>query len=169
MKLKIIIFLFLGFLLSCSSQNSEIPKRLYLSVMEELTPEFKQKIVNSISELNQSAGYEVVSLSDRSSDQNWKPLIIYKTYSNEIFAHAEYRDYRCLIKIDETQPSSQNDLDLKYILLHEIGHCYGFSHSNDEISVMYPAYSGTINGTELLKNNTIQKINDFLSQIKMIL
>lgn len=163
--IKNFLILFLFLVVSCSNETNIQPKKLYLNMIQDLSPTFQQRIINSINLLNQEAGYELVSL----SPNDGKPLIIYKYYSNNLFAHAEYRDYRCLIKIDETQPVMNNDLDLKYILLHEIGHCYGFIHTELKSNVMYPYYSGTTTSSEEDKNNIIFIMTDFLNEIRSIL
>ena len=64
--------------------------------------------------------------------------------STDTLAHTQYLDYRCLIEIDETSTiTNSSPTDLEYVILHELGHCYGLDHSSDPTSVMYPTYVGT--------------------------
>lgn len=168
-KLIIIFSLFLaGASISGCNQNiSKPPKTLYLSSMDEVSPEFQQKIYEAIAALNQEAGVEIVSLSTNVG----KPLNFLKKGNDTTFAHAQYLDYRCLIQIDELNQlinnNSAEQLDLKYVLLHEIGHCYGHPHVDDSSHLMYEDYPGTPGMNVVQINNVRTRINNFLQEIKL--
>lgn len=144
------------------------PVKLYLQYMDEISPAFQEKIVNTINVLNTQAGTEIVSLFNNGN----KPLVVLNIRSNTVFAHTEYLDYQCLIKIDESNNIVNNqsfdNTDLKYIFLHEIGHCYGYEHTSNPNHIMYPTYLGTINMDPLQIEQTLTKINNFLQELVMI-
>lgn len=162
-KAYIIILLFLT-LVSCQKARSP-GKKLYLQYMDEISPNFQNKIISAISALNNQAGYEIISLSEKTG----RPLVILNMVSDSIFAHARYLDYQCLIQIDESNQiinnSSPTQIDLKFILLHEIGHCYGFKHTNDSSNIMFPDYTGTqvMNQTQI--NQVLSEIQSFFQEL----
>lgn len=157
MKL-LLILLFLS-IIGCSGSKPDL--KLYLSFQEGFSQEYQDRIRLTLNQINIEAGKEIVSLNSTEG----RPLVFYRLMTNELFAHAEYRDYRCLIQIVETQSTTQSDFDLKYVVLHELGHCYGYVHSNDMASVMYPYYSGTATANDSEKNYIQQKMNSFYLQI----
>lgn len=156
----------LSSIIGCAGPSTA-PKLLYLQYLDEVSPDFQSKITYAINQINTRAGYEIVSLTP--SDQR-RPLTILKMSSTHLFAHAEYLDYRCLIQIDDSNQisnsSSNNYLDLQYILLHELGHCYGFEHVSDQSKVMYPDYSGSagLNATGI--NAIVSKMTSFMAEIR---
>jgi len=166
---KLLVSIIFITILGCAGPSTA-PKALYLQYLGEVSPDFQSKITYAIGELNKKAGYELVSLTEK---ENRRPLVFLKVSSSEMFAHAEYLDYRCLIQIDDSNTisnnSSNNYLDLQYILLHEIGHCYGFQHVSDTTNVMYPDYTGTqvMNASQI--SALISKMSSFLAQVSQSL
>lgn len=165
LKLIFLLFLTLPIITSCQKADNP-PVQLYLSFMDEITPAFQDKIIFAIQEINQEAGKEIVSLTKL---KRGKPLTILATRSNTLFAHAQYLDYHCKIEIDDSNPVVDNNdpdqVDLKYILLHEIGHCYGYKHSQSNSHIMYPDYLGTWSQGGN-KANAESKISNFLNELK---
>jgi len=152
-------------LASCQRTANPPPRLLYLQYMSEVSPAFQNKIVNAISALNAQAGREIVALSDNGG----KPLVVLNMQSSTVFAHTQYLDYECLLQIDESNNIINNvstdQTDLKYVILHELGHCYGYSHTTDPTNVMYPDYIGTayMSGTQVA--DTQDRISRFLGQL----
>lgn len=163
---KFLIFVIFSALIGCAGP-SPAPKLLYLQYIDEVSPEFQSKILLAINQINSKAGFDIVSITPSS---NRRPLAVLKMSSSSLFAHAEYLDYRCLIQIDDSNSisnnSSNNYLDLQYILLHEIGHCYGFQHVDDSNNVMYPDFSGSssLNAGQL--TNFVSKMTSFMAEIR---
>lgn len=174
--IKTIFSLFLALLLtSCQPEGKAPPVKLYLSFVDEVSEDFEEKIIFAINELNTEAGYDVVSLTPLSDG---KPLSILRSTKGSVFAHAQYLDYNCKIEIDDTNATANNQdpeqIDLKYILLHEIGHCYGFKHTTDSSSVMYEDYVGVYgcSGSPIYCSTVTQsvknKIQNFLDTLKTV-
>ena len=156
MKSKIILLLclFIGFLSnSCAKNNQAYSSKLYIDYVGDLSPNFQNKLVTAVNKINQDAGGELISLSKKST--HLKPLVFANVQSPEIFAHTQTLEYRCFISIDESNTiTNSNDpdvIDLRVVLLHEIGHCYNLEHTANTKDIMYAYYSGTpyMNSTEI--------------------
>jgi len=49
----------------------------------------------------------------------------------------------CYYDEDETWTIAGTGIDLRFVSLHEFGHCLGMGHSDDPTAVMFPFYSGS--------------------------
>ena len=160
----ILSLFFIATLTSCARAKTP-PRLLYLQYMSEVSPDFQTKVTNAISAINAQAGYEVVALSNNGG----KPLVVLNMQSSTIFAHTQYMDYECLIQIDQTNPiinnNSTDQTDLKYVFLHELGHCYGYAHTTDSSNIMYPDYPGTPYMSVAEINAAKQRITNFMAQL----
>lgn len=163
--LSITVLLFFAALITSCQNAKQPPRLLYLQYMGEISPSFQTKIVNAVNSLNASAGNTIIALSDNGG----KPLVILNMKSSTIFAHAQYLDYECLIEVDESNTTINNQsvdqIDLKYVLLHEVGHCYGYAHSTDPNNLMYADYIGTQYMSANQVNATLDRISRFLTQL----
>lgn len=135
---------------SCAKKNQAYNSRLYLENMESFSPEFQAKIVLAIQKINQEAGGVLISLSQ--NEQNERPLVIINGNLESPLAHAENLEYRCLLNINQENTqinnSDPNVINLKYVMLHEIGHCYDLNHDNSSpYNIMNALYAGTENLT----------------------
>lgn len=143
--MRSLVFLLSIFLFTtgCQPKSSEV-KPLYLAGVEELSPGFQEKIVDAIKMINQEAPREIISLQQK---PGYRPLIILQMGPVDLYAHATYHDHHCRIEIDENNTVVNNNdpdlLDLRYVILHETGHCYGYGHSKDATHVMYETYLGS--------------------------
>jgi len=150
MKLKITFLLSLiSFVIlssfGCAKNEQAFNSKLYVDYVGELTPQFQAKIALAITKINTDAGGELISFTK--NDTHLRPLVFSNLSSTDIFAHTQPLDYRCLISIDETNfIVNSNDpdvIDLRVVLLHEIGHCYNLNHSSNSSDIMYASYPGT--------------------------
>lgn len=145
------IFLFLS-VASCG----KAPRKLYFRDIEGLPSELTQSLSEMVGDLNQSAGKEIISTS-----RGTKPITIRLTDgaaldATSTLAHARYMEYHCLIEVRddieevirrEINPGSPSSVSqaqaiegMKYILMHELGHCFGFTHTNEANSLMNASY-----------------------------
>lgn len=129
----------------CAKEDQPFNSRLYIDNMDDLDPQFQSRVLESVQKINQDAGGELIALSK--SSENLKPLVFQNISSGTIFAHAQPLEYRCLVSIDQSNPVVNNSdplvVDLRMVLLHEIGHCYNLGHEVDAHSIMFPSYEGT--------------------------
>jgi hypothetical protein len=177
-KVKIMIVLFLSVLTlsSCQQKAQSPPVQLYLSFIDEMPQAYVDKLLAAINAINTEAGVEIVALRPIS---NGKPLSIMSMRRDSIFAHAQYLDYFCKIEVDESKSTTNNSdpeqLDIKYILLHEIGHCYGYQHTTDSTNIMFPDYVGYYPCSSspaqcaVTLQVTKNKISSFLQELKLLL
>lgn len=145
--------LILVFLNGCSNP----PRRLYFRDLN-LSAAYLSRLNLAVNTLNNSAGSEVIGF------QGTKPISIRmvhklndgKTKDSQL-AHARYLEYHCLIELREDleeqvrqqydpfspQSVSTQDVDqgIAMIIMHEIGHCYGLTHSPDPLNIMYEDFN----------------------------
>lgn len=162
------IFLSLFLFLSACSNVPAPEQKLYLQSISEVDAPFKAKIEATIQKINLDAGHDVVSLTPNGG----RPLVFLKRYATDIYsptlAHTQYLDYRCLIEIDPGNVvTSHSDKDLQYVILHELGHCYGLLHNLNSNSVMYSTYLGTENMTVSQENNLTTIMRAFAKTLNL--
>lgn len=142
---KLLLTILLAFTFSCAKKDQAFNSRLYVEYADGLSLNFQSKIINAIQKINLDAGGELIAFNKQNGNE--RPLIFANIKSNEVFAHTQSLDYRCLISIDESNPiinnNSAGQVDLRVVILHEIGHCYNLTHSTDIRSIMYPSFAGT--------------------------
>ena len=131
---------------SCAKNEQAFSSKLYLDNMESLSPSFQNKIITVIQSINSDAGGELISFSKKQSHQ--KPLVLISGFSEQALAHTQTLEYRCLISVNETNSIVNNNnpiqTDLRFVILHEIGHCYNFNHDNSSsYNIMNAFFGGT--------------------------
>lgn len=129
----------------CAKNNQAYNSKLYVDYVGELSPAFQQKVFTAIERINQDAGGELISLNKNEDHQ--KPLVFANIQSTEVFAHTQTLEYRCFISIDENNSiinsNDPNVIDLRVVLLHEIGHCYNLNHTSNSSDIMAAYFAGT--------------------------
>ena len=154
-KKILLVLLLIPFLSSCGDEKA--PKKLYISKVEGLTDREKQLVEDTVEKMNASAGYEIITFS---SGQGNKPVQIRSIdregFSNPstVLAHARYLEYHCLVELGDdleemvgrnfypgkffpTKQTLTNEESDKvwegmiHAVMHEFGHCYGFTHADD--------------------------------------
>ncbi len=150
---------------------SKPPEKLYIKEISGFPESFQNRLKDVINEINKDAGQEIISSTD---GKDRRPLFIYKASfvdSNNLQVNGEagYSEYRCLIQLDDSKSILKNkypeDLDLKFIFLHEIGHCMRYKHSEDAESVMYPYFEGFNKMNSEEKELAKESIQLFLNEI----
>lgn len=151
MKLKItfllslITFTIIISSFGCAKNEQAFNSKLYVDYAGEMSPQFQDKVILAIEKINTDAGGELISLTKK--DTHLRPLVFANLSSTDIFAHTQPLDYRCLISIDENNSiinsNDPNVVDLRVVLLHEIGHCYNLMHTSNSSDIMYSSFAGT--------------------------
>lgn len=143
--LSLILIITTTLSLGCAKNDQAFNSKLYVDYVGEMSPHFQNKVATAITKINQDAGGELISFTKK--DTHLKPLVFANLSSSDVFAHAQPLDYRCLITIDETNAvlniNDPDVVDLRVVLLHEIGHCYNLNHSSNSADIMYSSFSGT--------------------------
>lgn len=147
----------LCFIVGCSNST---PHGFYIAEISGFEDIEKQKIEEMLSEINQLSGENLLSTS--SGD---KPIFITRAnLSGTDTGKVELGLYNCKIKLDPDNQLIQNDLNnLKYVLVHQLGHCGGLEYSTETSSIMYPTFSGVY---DTVAEN---KIKEFIPILKQVL
>ncbi len=163
---KLILVASLFFLGACS--GSENPKRLYLQDMSSLSSFEQEQVNEAIKFLNENAGEVFITYSGN------RPLIIKKDFlEGTDMGYANPRTYQCIIGLDTDSDLVRAEPRLiQYILIHQLGHCYGLDYSSDPNSVMYPTFDGILdNNNDLLWNEndtSFMKLKNFSKVLKSL-
>jgi len=109
-----------------------------IAKIEGFSEQQLQELGLTIDELNTEAGQPVII---RENDPLAYPItlrIVSSTpESPKRVGYAVLRETHCEIEIDERAFELSDGNFLKSIVWHELGHCAGLDHNNDQFSVMY--------------------------------
>ena len=146
--MKIVIFLFSVFLISCGSSNFQ--NNYYIDKVEGFSDRENQVIQEVIAEIKEEKP-EVFSGS--------KPLVITKT-SEADFGEIDYREFYCQIRLNpDLTTIFLEDLALKYLVLHQIGRCFRLPLSLDQEDIMFYEFNS------FLIPKISEKIPDFAKKL----
>lgn len=165
---KLFFVIFILFLSSCAKENQAFNSKLYLQYIDSnFSNDFNQKILFAIQKINQDSGGTIISPEQNSEHQ--RPLTVFVGDSRDVLGHAEVIDYQCLVVLNTTNSIVNNtdpdQTDLRYVILHEVGHCYKRKHDTNPNSVMYPSFSGSSGLSYSQYNNLLSSIQSFANEL----
>lgn len=172
MRLCLLLFMS-AFMVSCGNHYQR-PTKMYIRDFIGIDPKIQEVVVDTISELNTLAGESFIFVGSGE-----KPVTVKEIASSEIgdevFAHARYLEYHCLIQVrddlEQRMRSVVNPVnpqlvsesawkkEARKIIMHELGHCAGLNHVNDPDNLMNPNYSYSWN------NQTLEDFANLLKEV----